>query len=132
MLKLLTIMILYFQIGSSQCYDSKYRYSYYTCTEVLNLYTGEYEKFRNTDTTQALIEIDFKNQILYMNDAVNKFSKQFKVLNCMCTDSTVTYDCFDRYKERNCLLIFSYSKTFYYLTVRYGNPPVVYRLNRLK
>lgn len=134
MKKLLTTMILYFQIGHTQCFDSKYKYNYYDNLEVLNLHTDEYEVFNKDKVVYTSVEVNQNKSIdlLFKIGNTEEKIKSLLVWNCQNTDSTIIYDCYDYEESRNCRLIFGKSIRFYELTIRYMEPITVFKVKRDK
>lgn len=133
MKKLLSIMILYVNLGSAQnCIEDVTRLSTYNSMQVLNGKTGEFEKFNKTDKTALQVVIKTEDKIIHFTDKVNNYNKTFKILGCLMAENSLTYECIDLDNERKCSLVFSSTDNTYELTVIYTVNPIVYKVSRNK
>lgn len=131
---LISIMILWFKVGSAQvdCLTDTVRYSYYTDMEILNPTSGKYEKFIKNKKTNLQVTIESKQKIIKFLDKSNNYNKKFIITGCLMSENFLTYLCVDQDNNRKCELQFSTSNTTFDLVVTYTVNPIVYKVSRIK
>lgn len=130
-MKILSIMILWFQISYSQCDHDIPRQGSYQYLDILIQGKGNnhYEPNGKCDMTVKVISQD---KIITIIDPLNDYEQTFDIKDCLMNDSDLVYQCWLPNSKKTCLFVFGANRDFYTFTVKYGEPPVVWRAKQYK
>lgn len=131
-MRLISIMILWFNIAYGQCEEDIPRFCTYNKMEVFNSTTQQYEKYNRTDYTNLEVIIKSEDKIIKFKDEVNNYNKTFTIKSCSINAASMTYNCIDLDNERPCTLLFTGTDTTFELIVKYEMAPVIYKVSTLK
>lgn len=133
MKKLLTIIILWFQIGFSQndCTNDIPRQGSYQYLDILIQGKG-INHFESNGKCDMTVKVISQNKTIIIIDPLNDYEQSFDIKGCFINDSDLVYQCWLPNTKKTCLFVFGANQYFYTFTVKYGNPPIVWRAKQYK